>query len=370
MTRIAALDALGEGLIFFNSNVANAPLLARSGLGLPTMERTGPTSITATILSYTDRVAFQMYLDDVNSAYAIIDRMTYLRAPLGTTTTGMYPLVEVSEMNEFLSFTNPSTASFYSNSPLHITGNRYADNITSGIFADTLMGEDGNDQLRGGAANDRLLGGSGDDSLWGQNQNDRLFGGSGADKLWGDHGFDMLDGGSGNDTLHGGSHSDTLFGYDGRDHLDGWTGNDWLYGGGAGDFLNGWDGDDRLVGHGGADRFVGGEGEDRLLAGRDASRDVFIFRRIEESTNADADRIYQFDVSTDVIDLRVIDARDHTVANNAFRWSEDGRAAWSVWAVDTRYGSRVMADTNGDGRADMSIKMIGVAGLTADDFLL
>ena len=92
---------------------------------------------------------------------------------------------------------------------------------------------------------------------------------------------------------------------------------------------------------------------------------MFIFRRIEESTNADADRIYQFDVSTDVMDLRVIDARDHTVANNAFRWSEDGRAAWSVWAVDTRYGSRVMADTNGDGRADMSIKMIGVAGLTA-----
>lgn len=369
MIRVKALNALGEGLLFYSYDIYNQSLSSPSGFSSPDLERTGPSTFTATTVALNGDVAFRMFLENVTDYGAVIDRLTVYRAPSGTT-SDMYPVVETSNLNEYLSFSSSAPPTLFRGSPLHITGNRYADNIDSGSYADTLMGEDGNDQLRGGDANDVLYGGAGTDRLWGENDDDHLFGGSGADSLWGNYGNDRLVGGTGRDSLHGGSGNDALFGYAENDRLKGWTGNDRLYGGYGGDFLDGGTGDDRLVGHGGADRFVGGLGEDRMLAGRDAGSDVFIFRRVEESTNADADRIYHFDRGTDLIDLRAIDARDHTATDNAFRWSGDARGAWSVWAVDTRYGSRVMADTDGDGRADMSIKMIGVRGLTADDFLL
>uniref|UniRef100_A0A2P1CZF8 Putative phosphodiesterase n=1 Tax=Phormidium sp. LP904e TaxID=2027342 RepID=A0A2P1CZF8_9CYAN len=71
--------------------------------------------------------------------------------------------------------------------------------------------------LNGGNGKDTLIGNDGDDNLNGGNGQDVLFGNGGNDTLLGGNGDDLLNAGAGNDLLNGGNGNDILNGGAGRD---------------------------------------------------------------------------------------------------------------------------------------------------------
>ena len=73
------------------------------------------------------------------------------------------------------------------------------DEITGGLFADTIYGQGGNDTIYGLQGNDFLAGGDGDDVIFGREGDDELLGQQGDDILDGGEGDDILSGGPGND---------------------------------------------------------------------------------------------------------------------------------------------------------------------------
>jgi Ca2+-binding RTX toxin-like protein len=72
-------------------------------------------------------------------------------------------------------------------------------------LANTMLGNDGSDQLFGDGGNDLIFGGDGWDQLLGGAGNDRLFGGKGNDLLVGGAGNDMLFGEEGSDVFQFGA---------------------------------------------------------------------------------------------------------------------------------------------------------------------
>ncbi|WP_088285346.1 calcium-binding protein [Ideonella sp. A 288] len=176
---------------------------------------------------------------------------------------------------------------YYANSAGPVTIDLALGTVT-GSGTDTLAGIEG---ARGSAGNDTLIGNDGDNNLEGYLGADSIVGGGGIDlvrfiteqtgvtanlstgraftasgtdtlvgvenlrgsfqndSLTGDGGNNQLDGASGNDTLDGGAGLDTLLGGNGNDSLVGGIGNDTLDGG----F--------------GADTAVGGQGDDTYLVG-------------------------------------------------------------------------------------------------------
>jgi Ca2+-binding RTX toxin-like protein len=69
------------------------------------------------------------------------------------------------------------------------------ENIGGSTFADTLIGDNGDNVVSGHEGNDVLSGAKGDDSLLGEDGDDSLDGGAGADRLAGGLGDDILTGG-------------------------------------------------------------------------------------------------------------------------------------------------------------------------------
>lgn len=157
------------------------------------------------------------------------------------------------------------------------------------LFARSLAGSSGDDQV---------VGTSGDDLIGGQGGHDALFGGAGDDHVAAGEGNDLLDGGLGRDTLIGGKGNDvyvvdstddvvielagegmdtiqstisialpanveniTLIG-DAAIDAAGDAGNNVIVGNSASNTLYGFDGNDRLDGGGGLDTLIGGTGDD------------------------------------------------------------------------------------------------------------
>lgn len=127
-----------------------------------------------------------------------------------------------------------------------------------------------------------------------------------------------------------------------------------------------------LDGGAGDDVLNGGRGRDMLTGGGDA--DTFVFRHITDMPvgGAGPDLITDFIQGEDVIDLSAIDAKTGR-GNQAFSFIGDdafhgykGELHFRQTATDTF----VEADTNGDGRADLQVKLTGVIDLHADDFIL
>lgn len=125
-------------------------------------------------------------------------------------------------------------------------------------------------------------------------EGDMLYGGKGADRVFG---------GRGEDFLYGGSGKDSLFGGDGTDEIRGGSGADQIFGGVKSDILCGHKGDDVMAGDGGADMLNGGRGNDVLTG--DGGADIFKFFK-----NADDDRITDFKVGTDMLDLKAYKVAD------------------------------------------------------------
>jgi Ca2+-binding RTX toxin-like protein len=135
------------------------------------------------------------------------------------------------------------------------------ENLRGSIYDDTLIGDDGNNQLRGDSGNDLIDGSGGIDTA---NFSAELAGvtadlaagtatgiTSGYDVLLNTEnlvgsniGHDKLTGDAGNNTLTGGGGDDLLDGRTGNDRLDGGTGNDMLIGSQGNDTLLGRQGDD------------------------------------------------------------------------------------------------------------------------------
>ena len=183
--------------------------------------------------------------------------------------------------------------------------------------------------------------------ITGNAADNRLFGHAGADSLIGNEGDDVVGGGSGNDTLRGS---------DGNDVLRGADDNDSLFGGGDND------------------RLTGGLGVDTLSGGSGADDFVFTRRAESGSSVATSDLISDFAVGQDTIDLSAIDANTTNASpNNAFIFIATG--AFTNVAGELRFSSAagvttVQMDTNGNGVADMSIRLTGTLSLTASDFIL
>ncbi|MBX7526425.1 M10 family metallopeptidase [Qipengyuania vesicularis] len=262
-----------------------------------------------------------------------------------------------------------------------ILGGLVADMIAGGGGSDYLYGEDGDDALEGGAGFDRLLGGDGDDVLTGGNGGDYLRGGSGADLAYGDAGNDTayLDdgddiawGGEGDDLLNGLGDHDTLYGEAGDDQLYGTSGRDELHGGDYNDTLDGGAHSDTLYGDAGDDIIIGGSSYDQLHGGTGA--DIFWFAEGDTGRwKGNADVIHDFSQSEgDLIDLSAIDAIAGG-GDDAFTFV--GEAEFSGTAGELRFFTEngdtfAAADTDGDGFADLQVRLEGLYDLTSADFVL
>lgn len=277
------------------------------------------------------------------------------------------------------------------------TGNAQDNGMVGGDRHDTLLGRGGDDVLEGWGGNDRLDGGSGDD---------RLIGGAGNDTLTGRVGDDEMAGGLGDDIYFVEQLGDTVLelggeGYDivyssvdfqlgenveelvlGVEALKG-SGNglgNFLYGSETVEALRGLRGDDRIYGFAGKDYLYGGSGNDVMNGGLGADTlfggtgaDLF---RFEDADLQDAarDRIGDFNHSErDRIDLRGIDANTETSADDSFTFI--GSAAFSGQAGELRFEHKgsltlVFGDTDGDGLADLKIRIDGLIDLTMADFYI
>jgi Ca2+-binding RTX toxin-like protein len=168
------------------------------------------------------------------------------------------------------------------------------ENLRGSFYADTLLGDNDDNELHGLNGNDSLKGYGGADTLWGGIGNDFLYGMNNDDTLHGGDGHDHLNGGAGGDVMIGGTGNDTYVvdhfadvvtesGSQGIDivrTVGSWTmtpGADIetlettdatattslaLYGNATGNQIIGNDGDNFLDGGGGVDQMVGNGGDD------------------------------------------------------------------------------------------------------------
>ncbi|MBX3577996.1 MAG: M10 family metallopeptidase C-terminal domain-containing protein [Rhizobiaceae bacterium] len=311
-------------------------------------------------------------------------------------------------------------------------GSDRSQTINGTSYGDTIYGYGGNDTLRGGFGNDLIYGGAGNDNIFGGQGFNTLYGGTGKDwfvmsgrtswmsddyiadfrfgqdkidlRAWGVSDFSQvqallernLDGdatlnavlrgydhvitiagkspaafissdfvyasAAGPKTLNGSALDDVLFGSRSHDMLKGFGGDDVLLGGFGNDDLFGGAGNDRLVGGQGWDWLTGGNGED-----------VFEYRALGDSTpNANRDRITDFELDIDRIDLSAIDAISFIRGNQAFAFV--GTAAFTG-AGQVRFeflggDTLISVNTDNDAYAEMQIMLTGKKFLISGDFIL
>lgn len=147
------------------------------------------------------------------------------------------------------------------------------------------------------------------------------------------------------------------------EHATGGKGHDLLRGDNEGNRLNGGAGRDTLDGGTGSDTLTGGAGADR-----------FVFTSASASRPASSDLITDFSRSQgDKIDLTQLDGNSRAAGNQTLSFI--GSAAFSSKAGELRAATsgsttRIEADTNGDGRADLAINLATKVALIGSDFLL
>ncbi|WP_210527176.1 calcium-binding protein [Rubellimicrobium arenae] len=239
----------------------------------------------------------------------------------------------------------------------------------------------GNDTLVGSAANDTIIGSRGNDVLGGGEGNDTFILGVGA-------GVDTINGGNGIDTLlangadakiYWGNLSSietitatatnvVILGTAGNDVINHavlpWSGIALVDGGAGADTITGGAGNDRMAGRAGADILGGGLGADD-----------FVYFAAGDSRSTGVDTINGFVSGQDQLDLSAIDASTLVTGNQAFTFIGAGgftKAAGQVRYDATSFAgeTHVYADTNGDGKADMDIRLAGTLALATSDFLL
>lgn len=144
-----------------------------------------------------------------------------------------------------------------------------------------------------------------------------------------------------------------------------------LAGSSSGDSIFGNKGRNTLSGDGGADSLSGGRGVDQLEGG--SGGDTFLFaKRDTGKTDAKADTITDFSTADgDVINLDALDANSKLDGNQDFTFIGDAgfsKAAGELRAFIDGGNTIVQGDTNGDGKADLVIRLIGTIALVDGSF--
>ena len=104
----------------------------------------------------------------------------------------------------------------------NVTGSNFSDSLTGNAASNLLDGDGGDDWISGADGADWLFGWDGNDQLFGGNNNDELDGESGTDSLTGGTGADRLTGGAGNDTFldtRAGLNGDTITDFSAGDSI-------------------------------------------------------------------------------------------------------------------------------------------------------
>jgi Ca2+-binding RTX toxin-like protein len=178
------------------------------------------------------------------------------------------------------------------------------------------------------------------------------------------YGFNIVYGDGGDDTLTASITIDEPSEGEFRSELSGGAGNDRLtVSGGFGNILFGNIGDDTLFGSDNDDRLIGGQGNDYLRG--NGGEDTFEFQSIRAR---EADRIGDFVIGDDVIDVSRIDANVWRGGNQAFAFDDSGNGGTGrLWVEDNpdSFGSLVYADT---GRAILTIALLDGRGVDASDY--
>ena len=262
-----------------------------------------------------------------------------------------------------------------------IRGSEFVDNLTGSAGGNMISGEGGDDTINGGAGNDALFGEAGSDTIDGGDGDDRLVGGAGADSLTGGAGHDTVyyDDALAGVTLNlgniavntGDAAGDT---YSGIEAFAGSNFNDVMIGDSEANLLSGWGGDDQLSGGAGKDQLFGGAGTDVITggAGSDTLRgggdpDTFVYTAASDSGvgYANADLIADFSPG-EQIDLSAITGGSGSFIGSAAFSHEAGE----VRAVSAGGQTSIFVDVDGNGVADMQIRLSGTVALTASDFVL
>lgn len=149
-----------------------------------------------------------------------------------------------------------------------LLGNDGNDTIDAGDGNDTIDAGDGNDSVVGGLGNDSIDGDDGDDTIDAGDGTDTVTGGDGADSIDGGTGNDTIDAGNGNDTVNAGDGDDSVNAMSGNDVVTGGAGMDTVFGGTGNDSISGGDANDRLDGQGNDDTLNGDAGDDTLIGGQ------------------------------------------------------------------------------------------------------
>ena len=168
----------------------------------------------------------------------------------------------------------------------------------------------------------------------------------------------VLNGSSGDDYIKAGHFNNTINGGVGRDFIRGGNGIDIIDGGADNDKITGW---------GGADILTGGSGSDQFR----------YFYATDSGLGAASDRITDFTIGSDLIDLRLLDKDLVTPDIQNYALGFIGNAAFGAGgAGQIRYGTSgsdmlVQFDLDGNGTSDMEIVLQGLAGqtLSVNDFL-
>jgi Ca2+-binding RTX toxin-like protein len=273
----------------------------------------------------------------------------------------------------------------------NVTGTLFGDKITGNGENNLLDGGRGNDTLAGGGGKDTLVGGFGDDTATFENASGGIVatlgengadgravtGGSAADTdvL---RGIENLKGSSFNDSLTGNGDENLIEGGLGRDTIRGGGGADTIDGGRSSDVLFGDAGNDDIRGGFGDDTLVGGAGGDTLQGGVGA--DTFRFDSKGDSTpqTGQFDRIKDFDIANDVLDLSRIDADETRQGNQGFQIVDEQFAgtagtAFLEYTVDAQGNERttlVGFTNNSDSVPDFVLEFDGHVDLTQANVLL
>jgi Ca2+-binding RTX toxin-like protein len=255
--------------------------------------------------------------------------------------------------------------------------------VNRGVIDGSVALYGGNDIFdgRGGTLTGTVLGGAGNDTFRLSDASTTIleYSGDGTDLVQSTVDYTLQDFvenltllGVGDLQGRGNAEANLLRGNSGDNRLWGAQGNDTVSGLDGDDILNGGAGNDSLSGGTGDDTILGGAGNDRLSGGEDADRFVFHLSSESPATSGGADLISDFRRGEDLIVLTRIDARAGTAANEAFTFI--GTAAFSNVEGQLRVvvggTTQVQADINGDGKADMIIRLTGSISLTAADFAL
>ncbi len=262
--------------------------------------------------------------------------------------------------------------------------------IALGTVIENAIGGAGSDTIRGNEADNVLTGNGGDDALYGFGGNDTLVGGAGNDRIDGGDGFDTA---SYADALAGitvnnqtvtsvgnaaGIGSDDLFDIE---RIVGSAFNDIFTGGPTGQRFEGGAGNDIFTGGGGADILVGGAGADLFrdtVAGlngdtivdftvgdrieiTDANFSTFTYSLSGTTLTYSGGSLTFGSALTSGLVVRAVTGgtgvslalASAPFANETFRLADFGADAGAgSWTSDDRF-PRLLADVNGDGRADI-----------------